>query len=313
VAVVVTGSAGFLGTAVVGALREAGHDVIGIDRRPAPAPPRPDRQDRPDRQRYTHFTADLCALDDMVVLAIRTAEAVIHLAGCPGVRDDRPDARARRWLDNVRATQQLLAHVPRRTPLVVASSSSVYGGTTPGRGSRETDRPAPRGGYARSKLAAEQLCRDRLDSGGLVAIARPFTVAGEGQRADMALAQWLAAARDGRPLRILGSPERSRDITDVRQVARVLVALAQQACCGRVNIGTGVGHRLGELVAVVADVLGTEVMSQAVPAHPDEAADTLADTTRLRRLVGFVPHTDLRDVVARQAAASAAGAHVAGA
>jgi nucleoside-diphosphate-sugar epimerase len=292
-AVAVTGSAGFIGTAVVAALLDAGHDVIGVDRRAA----------RPRHGRYTHLAADLCRMDDLVRVALAAAEAVIHLAGC-GVRDARPDADGHRLRDNVLATQAVLAEVPPGTPVVVASSSAVYGGSRGGRRCAETDPPAPRGGYARSKRAVERLCEQRQAAGGCVTVARPFTVVGEGQRPDMALAQWIAAAREGRPLTILGSPDRSRDVTDVRQVARALVTLAQHMTCGVVNIGTGVSHRLQDLVAVVADLLGTEVVTRVVPAHPDEVTDTLADTTRLRRLVGFVPETDLRDVVARQLAAT---------
>ncbi len=58
-----------------------------------------------------------------------------------------------------------------------------------------------------------------LCAGRPVAVLRPFTVAGEGQRADMALARWIAAVRAGRPVRILGSPGRSRDVTDVRDLS----------------------------------------------------------------------------------------------
>jgi nucleoside-diphosphate-sugar epimerase len=293
--VVVTGAAGFIGRVVVRTLLDAGHRVIAIDRRPMP-----------DHPGLTVLTADLLGDDELVVVALATADAVIHLAGRPGVRDDGPRVRLHRYRDNVAATAVVLEHVPLETPLVVASSSSVYGGTAPGRPRTETDRPRPRGEYADSKLFAERLCGLRLCAGGRTAIARPFTVAGEGQRPDMALARWIAAARAGRPLRLLGSPDRTRDITDVRHAARALVTLAERGACGPVNIGTGVGHRLGDMVATVAEVLDTEVITQVVPAHPDEVNDTLADTRLLRRLVGFVPETDLRAVVTRQAFAALA-------
>jgi nucleoside-diphosphate-sugar epimerase len=142
----------------------------------------------------------------------------------------------------------------------------------------------------------------------VIAVARPFTVVGEGQRPDMALSQWIAAARAGRPLRILGSLDRTRDVTDVRDVARVLAALADRAFCGKVNVGTGARHRLGDMVDAVAAVLGRSVETFVEPADPAEVADTLADTRLLAELAGFVPHTDLLDVVARQAAAQPAAA-----
>ncbi len=292
--VVVTGAAGFIGRTVVRTLLDAGRRVIGIDRAPMPEQPG-----------LTVLTAELLDNDEMAAVALATADAVIHLAGRPGVRDDRPDVDVGRCRDNIAATAIVLEHVPLETPLVVASSSSVYGGSAARRPCAETDRLRPRGGYAESKVFAERLCGLRLCAGGRTAIARPFTVAGEGQRPDMALARWIAAARAGRPLRLLGSPDRTRDVTDVRDAARALVALAERGACGPVNIGTGVGHRLRDMAATVAEVLDTEVSTVVAPAHPDEVADTLADTRLLRRLAGFVPETDLRAVVARQAAGAA--------
>ena len=147
---------------------------------------------------------------------------------------------------------------------------------------------------------------------GAVCTTRPsnssetFTVAGEGQRPGMALARWIAAARAGRPLRLLGHPERSRDITDVRDAAHALVALGERRVTGVVNLGTGVAWTLRELVGAVAAAFGVEVTTVLEPAHPAEVDHTLADTGRLRRLIGWVPRTDLAALVARQAAAAEA-------
>jgi nucleoside-diphosphate-sugar epimerase len=289
--VVVTGSSGFIGRSLAAALGSLGHLVVGIDRQPGGS------------QATVEIGADLLDREDAVDSALREASAVFHLAGCPGVRDHAPDVARRRWSDNVLATERVLAAVPLHTPLVVTSSSSVYGGAS-GRGCRETDALKPRGGYAHSKVAVERLCAARVAAGGTVAIARPFTVAGEYQRDDMAFAQWIEAARRGEPLRVLGSPARTRDVTDVRDVARALALLAERGATGPVNIGTGRAHRLDTLAAVVAEATGAQLAIDVVPADPDEVLHTRADTTKLRRLTGFVPRTDLRSLIARQYAAS---------
>ncbi len=289
---VVTGAAGFIGCVLVRMLAERG-PVIAIDRRPMA-----------EVDGVTTIQADLLDHPRAVLRALGDAGVVHHLAGCPDVRDPRPDAEQHRYRDNVLATAAVLSAVPPRTPLLVASSSSVYGGTRDGRPSAETDRVRPRGGYARSKLLVERLCDARLQAGGLVGVVRPFTVAGEGQRPGMAVSQWIAAARAGQPLRLLGDPERTRDITDVRDVATALVDLAQRRVCGVVNIGTGVGHTIAQLAAAVSTALGVEPHTVLERAHPAEAVHTLADTRRLRELIGWVPHTDLAALVARQIAAS---------
>ena len=283
--IVVTGAAGFIGGHVVAALRRRGEAVVGLDVRPG-----------------ADVRADLTAAGDDAGDLLRSADAVFHLAGAGGVRLDGPAAEATWWRANVLATEAVLAAVPPATTLVVTSSSSVYGGTA-GRASREGDRLRPRGGYARSKVEVERRVAARLAAGGHAAVARPFTVAGEGQRQDMALARWLAAARAGEPLRAHGSLERRRDVTDVHDVVSALLALADRQAAGPVNVGTGVAHTLGEMVAAVVAAVGPAPVL-VEPAHRDDVDATLADTARCRRLLGFVPCTDLATLVRRQAAAA---------
>ena len=289
--IVVTGAAGFIGSHLVAEWRRRGANVVGVDRRPG-----------------TDVRADLAdpaAHGDAFDL-LREADAVFHLAGAGGVRLDGPEAEVTWWRSNVETTEAVLAAVPAATPLVVASSSSVYGGTL-GRPSREGDRLRPRGGYARSKVAAECRVGMRLAAGGRAAMARPFTVAGERQRPDMALARWIPAARAGEPITVHGALDRRRDVTDVRDVAVALAEMAERDVVGPLNVGTGVSRSLGDLVAAVVAAVGpAPVVVDGVHRHDVDA--TLADTGRCRRLLGFVPHTDLAELVRRQAAASAAGA-----
>lgn len=298
---VVTGSAGFVGRALVAALAPHG-PVVGIDRRPQPA-----------RRGVVAIQADLLDDDPRVRAALADAAVVHHLAGCPNVRDARPDVERWRHRDNVLATEAVLAGVPPAVPVLVASSSSVYGGSRGGRPSAESDPLRPRGGYACSKVAVERRCAERERAGGRVAVIRPFTVVGEGQRPGMAVATWIAAAREGRPLRVFGSPGRSRDLTDVRDAVRAWVRLAELAVAGTgigtVNLGTGVPVPLGEIVEAVGRVLGTPVRAVVEPADAVEVEHTHADVTRLRGLLGWVPRTDVDSLVARQAGRSIAVGH----
>lgn len=294
--IVVTGAAGFVGGHVVERLVAEGAAVLGVDREPAPT-------HLADLPGLTWLRHDLTRGRPSVADALSDAEAVLHLAGCPGVRDRAPDVEWRRRRDNVEATGCVLAATPPSTPLVVTSSSSVYGGSRSGRPSQETDRLSPRGGYAASKVTAERLCAARLAAGGAVLVARPFTVAGERQRADMALSRWIDAMRRGEPLVMLGSPDRTRDVTDVRQVARTLVQLLRSGATGTVNVGTGTAHPLADLVDAVRSAVGRDVRTVVVPAGNEEVRHTRADTTRLEALLGWSPRTYLRTLVARQAMA----------
>lgn len=292
--VVVTGAAGFIGRQVVHALAARGHAVTGVDRRPWT----PDAGERV-------LCCDL--LDPAADRVLARADAVVHLAGLPGVRDAGRDVAVRRHRDNVVAGQRVLSLTPKDVRVVVASSSSVYGGAgspSAPRACRESDPPRPLGGYARSKARLEERCRRRADVGGRVTILRPFTVAGEGQRPDMALARWIAAGRAGTSATVIGSLDRRRDVTDVRDVARAAVAVLERDVDGTVNVGTGRTVTLRALLTAVEHALGRHIPVEVVPAATEEPATTCADTTRCGALLGFVPTTDLHAVVGRQLAAS---------
>jgi nucleoside-diphosphate-sugar epimerase len=293
VTLVVTGSSGFIGSHLRAALRALGKPAVGIDRTSSPA--------------GETIQTDLAHPSDEALDALRAADAVWHLAALPGVRDRRPDIARLRHRDNVVAASNVLAVVPPDTPLTVTSSSSVYGGSRHGgidRPCSESDPLRPQGGYARSKVAMERLCALRAARGGRVAIARPFTVAGEGQRSDMAIATWIESVRGGRTVTILGSPERTRDVTDVRDVARALIVMAEKNVSGAVNLGSGRANTLADMVWAVSEALELPAFLDVVPANTEEVSATRADTTRCAVLLGVTFATDLRALVNRQVAAT---------
>ena len=116
--VLITGGSGFIARRLISAALDAGLPVRTLDRRPAP----PDVSSTVD-----HIRADLTGGDRHVVAALRSADAVIHLAGCPGVRDTRPDVEERRPRDSIAATEVVASCTPANVPLIAFSSSSVYG------------------------------------------------------------------------------------------------------------------------------------------------------------------------------------------
>lgn len=291
-----TGSAGFIGRHLTDALVERGYRVTGVD-----------RQSRFDSGDYEHYILDLG--DDPQTSGLlglmAGADVVFHLAARPGVRGHGSAIQRERYRDNVVATRHLLDVTPPSTALVVTSSSSVYGGSRHGRPCREGDELLPRGGYARSKVIVEQLCEVRRERGGVVTVVRPFTVAGEHQRSDMAFSIWLDALSRGEPIRIFGSPSRSRDITDVRDVVEGLIRAGERGLNRTINLGTGVGYRLIDMARVLMDVYGRETDVVTHPVSAEDVDATLADTTLCQELLGFTPQTDLYSLLARQAAAAA--------
>jgi nucleoside-diphosphate-sugar epimerase len=297
---VVTGAAGFIGGHLVRDLTERGYRVTGIDREPTT-----------EGETSNHLTLDLAHPVRISGLAeiVATAQVVFHLAGRPGVRGGGRELAHQRHRDNVVATAHVLRTTSPDTHIVTTSSSSVYGGSSMRDGvlipSRETDPLRPVGDYALSKVLMERLCATRRESGGSISVIRPFTVAGERQRPDMAFAIWLNALQRGEPITLFGSGERSRDVTDVSDVVEGLIRAAETRVDSTVNLGTGVTHRLLDMARALLDVSGLDGDIVHAPVSTDDVGATLADTERCRELLGFVPETDLHAVLERVVSSAA--------
>jgi nucleoside-diphosphate-sugar epimerase len=295
--VLVTGAAGFLGRHAVRRLLDRGDTVTGVDRLAIPAGDGSAR----------HLVEDVTAAGGRWRAVAAQVDAVLHLAARPGVRSCGTEVEADRARDILGTTTEVLTTTPPSTAVVVTSSSAVYGEAPPDRGSAEGDPLRPLGSYGRWKVAVEDACARRRERGGLVSVARPFTVAGPGQRPDMAVARWLDAVLAGRPVQVLGGLDRGRDVSDVDDVVTGLVALLDAGARDRlsctVNLGAGAPRSHAEVLDAVARVTGRAVEVEIVPAHPADPVRTHADPSLAERLLGLVPRTDLDTVVARQLAA----------
>lgn len=271
----VTGAAGFIGSHLVRALREEGHTVTGLDRRPG-----------------ADLELDLLTADLDPVLA--QAEAVIHLAGQPGVRES--------WAQfpgysrgNIETTQRLLEGLRGRSlhKFVLASTSSVYGQAP--MPAREDGPALPISPYGATKLAAESLCDlyGRTASIPWVAL-RYFTVYGPGQRPDMAFTRWLRAARRGEPIPIFGRGDQVRDFTYVEDAVEATIRAAVSSVSGvAVNVGGGSTVPIREALAEIEAIVGAPLRLEHLPAAPGDMDITRADTARLEALLAFRPATSL--------------------
>lgn len=294
----VTGGAGFIGSAVVRHLLDADHDVTVVDALPTSrqrlavaAFPRRVRVIRTDLR-----TADLRAL-------LRGHDRVIHLAGTPGVQTSWADGFRDHLDGNLALTQGLLeasldVELER---VVLASSSSVYGHTPTGQ-SCEDDPLLPVSPYGVSKAAMEMLAGTYALRGVPITSLRYFTVVGPGQRPDMAVHRLIEAALTGEPFPLRGDGSQVRDLTAVNDIARatVLAATTRVRSGTAINIGGGEPISLRDLIALVSDIMGAPIPIQSVPAVPGDPGRTASDTTRATRLLGWTPRSTLASAVAAQ-------------
>jgi UDP-glucose 4-epimerase len=287
--VLVTGARGYLGGALAGALRAAGHE---------PVP-------------YGGDVLDAGAL----AAAVTGTGGVVHLAALSRVREAAADPERYR-LVNAGGTRAVLGATlaearRRREPLrfVLTSTAAVYGAATQ-RPIPETAPVRPLGPYAESKAEAERLVGEAvLRSGGALGavVLRLFNLAGAAAgRADpdrtRLIPRVLHVAGGQEPhLEIYGDGRAVRDYVHVADVADAVVLAWAGAAPGTrriFNVGATPASVL-DVVAAAARVTGREVPVVHRPAVAGEAPDLRADLTGVRDALGWEPRRSSLDELVR--------------
>jgi GDP-4-dehydro-6-deoxy-D-mannose reductase len=249
VKVLVTGADGFVGTHLVRALRARG-DVVEAAGGPG-------------------STGHLEITDQPAVAAcVRQArpDGVIHLAGASSVARSHAEP-AETFSVNVLGAAHLLAAVREHAPsarVLLVGSGEIYGAVTAGHRASERDPPRPLSPYASSKLAAEIVGRQMLDSYGLqVILARPFNHVGPGQTPSFvvpSLARQLLDVAAGRaaPVIAVGDLSPVRDFSHVHDVIDGYLLLLERGKAGEAyNLCSGIGRSIRDVLEELQRLLGT--------------------------------------------------------
>ena len=231
-------------------------------------------------------------------------EVIFHLAAISFPADcgtDEPTARAQAVnAEGTRHVLQLASSLEPRPRVVFASSAHVYGPSNVDSPPVDELAPlAPRGGYGRTKLAAEQVCREFIERDGLdVVVVRSVPSAGPRQDERLMLASWCKqfAEPSDEPVDVLMLDARI-DMPDVRDVVRAYRLLAERGAAGETyNLGRGQPQVSGEVFKRLQLCAGS---SRAVrELRPGRKFDPIANIGKLQSATGWQPEIDLSQTVA---------------
>ena len=301
---VITGVAGFVGSAIARRLLGEGHSVLGIDSITDyydVSLKRSRLEQLALEQRFRFVEGDL---NDLGLDALLDgADVVFHEAGQPGVRLSWGSHFATYLSANVAATQKLLEAAQRTEGLkrlVYASSSSLYGDAErfP---TLETDRPQPRSPYGVTKLAAEHLCSLYAANYGVPTISlRYFTVYGPGQRPDMAFTRFTKAAATGEKITIFGDGTQIRDFTFIDDVvqANLLAATADVAPGSVYNVAGGSNISVNGTLEILGRLADTPLDIEYTGAVAGDVFRTGGSIEKIERELGWHPEVSIEDGLA---------------
>jgi nucleoside-diphosphate-sugar epimerase len=288
--VLITGASGFIGSRVTDALIGAGHEVSAVSARGLL---------REDGAQW--LTGDLLDARTANELMGRVRpELLVHLAWMaePGAFWTSPENV--RWVEaTLRLVRAFAEHGGTRAVLAGTCAEYQWGSGNGVCVERSTPLE-PQTLYGVSKNATRAVCEAFADQAGFeLCWGRIFFLYGPDEPAARLVPSVTRALLEGDQVPVSAGAQ-VRDFLHVDDVADAFVALLESDARGAVNLGSGHGVSVREVVETIGEATGRPELIQfgALPPREDEPQTLIADVRRLREDVGFEPQISLEDGVA---------------
>jgi UDP-glucose 4-epimerase len=292
--VLITGGAGFIGSHLVDQLLAAGNRVRVLDNLSTGK-----RENLPAHAQLEFIQGDIRDRN-LVLDAVRGVQAIVHLAAVASVQASVDDPTGTHET-NFDGTLYLLeaARQERIRRFLYASSAAVYGDNThlP---LVEDEILNPLSPYAADKLAGEYYLRFYHAKFGIETTAfRFFNIFGPRQDPSSpysgVISIFVERVRQGEPVTLFGDGHQTRDFVYVGDLVKLLAqTLTTPQTAGQViNVGRGKQCSLLDLLAALEKLTGKPVERKFAAARLGDIVHSCADVSRLVRLLGQAPQTDI--------------------
>lgn len=303
--ILITGGAGFIGSAVAKRLMSRGDKVVLIDNFNDYYDPQLKRDRikiflKDYKSKFRLYKGDIRNRKFLEkVFQKERPDKVIHLAAMAGVRASLDNPLL--YVDvNVVGTTNLLDLSVKYgiKNFVYASSSSVYGNNKKIPFAETDSVDTPISPYAATKKATELMAHTYNHIYGLnVTALRYFTVYGPWGRPDMALFLFTDATFKGKPIKVFNYGKMSRNFTYIDDiVSGTITVLDKCKGYGVMNIGGDKEETLLRFIEVIEKNIGKKAKKKLLPIQPGDVPSTVADIRKLKKL-GWKPTTHIDEGV----------------